>query len=109
MSCPWCVIRRRSVENTKLFCQFVAELTPRGARLPGLGDEVVDELVGRFRRAGKAELVEQFARPYPFNVIYRMLGLPARLTATIRVSATSHAVGKVTKSGRGWHLRESAA
>jgi cytochrome P450 len=37
---------------------------------------VVDELVSAFRHTGKAELVEQFARPYPFNVIYRMLGLP---------------------------------
>jgi cytochrome P450 len=37
---------------------------------------VVDELVSVFRDTGKAELVEQFARPYPFTVIYRMLGLP---------------------------------
>lgn len=37
---------------------------------------VIDELVGEFRDSGAAELVEQFARPYPFNVIYRMLGLP---------------------------------
>ena len=37
---------------------------------------VVDELVGAFRAEGRAELVEQFARPYPFTVIYRMLGLP---------------------------------
>jgi cytochrome P450 len=37
---------------------------------------VVEELVGAFRDAGRAELVEQFARPYPFTVIYRMLGLP---------------------------------
>ena len=37
---------------------------------------VVEELVGAFREAGRAELVEQFARPYPFTVIYRMLGLP---------------------------------
>jgi cytochrome P450 len=37
---------------------------------------VVEELVGAFRDTGRAELVEQFARPYPFTVIYRMLGLP---------------------------------
>jgi cytochrome P450 len=37
---------------------------------------VVDELVGAFRAERRAELVEQFARPYPFTVIYRMLGLP---------------------------------
>jgi cytochrome P450 len=38
---------------------------------------VVEELVGAFRDTGRAELVEQFARLYPFTVIYRMLGLPA--------------------------------
>jgi cytochrome P450 len=43
---------------------------------------VVDELVDVFRGTGKAELVEQFARPYPFNVIYRMLGLPPEDIAT---------------------------
>jgi cytochrome P450 len=37
---------------------------------------IVDELVGAFRDTGRAELIEQFARPYPFTVIYRMLGLP---------------------------------
>ena len=37
---------------------------------------VIDELVTVFRDTGRAELVEQFARPYPFDVIYRMLGLP---------------------------------
>ena len=37
---------------------------------------VIDELVGAFRETGRGELVEQFARPYPFDVIYRMLGLP---------------------------------
>src|SRR5262245_14913010 len=37
---------------------------------------VVEELVGAFRHEGRAELVEQFARPYPFTVIYRMLDLP---------------------------------
>ncbi|MET4426853.1 MULTISPECIES: cytochrome P450 [unclassified Mycolicibacterium] len=37
---------------------------------------VVDELVTPLRASGKAELVEDFARPYPFNVIYRMLDLP---------------------------------
>jgi cytochrome P450 len=42
----------------------------------GIVGPVIDDLVGKFRPTGKAELVEQFARPYPFNVIYRMLGLP---------------------------------
>jgi len=42
----------------------------------GIVAPVIDELVAAFRHTGRAELVEQFARPYPFNVIYRMLGLP---------------------------------
>ncbi len=39
---------------------------------------VIDELISKIQGAGAgtAELVEQFARPHPFNVIYRMLGLP---------------------------------
>jgi cytochrome P450 len=37
---------------------------------------VIEELISKVRGAGRGELVEQFARPYPFNVIYRMLGLP---------------------------------
>jgi cytochrome P450 len=37
---------------------------------------VIEELVSNVRGTGRAELVEQFARPYPFTVIYRMLGLP---------------------------------
>jgi cytochrome P450 len=54
----------------------------RPAVVAGWGDKivgpVVEELVGKFRGAGRAELVEQFARPYPYNVIYRMLRLPPR-------------------------------
>ena len=42
----------------------------------GIVAPVIDELVSVFRDSGRAELVEQFARPYPFDVIYRMLGLP---------------------------------
>jgi cytochrome P450 len=42
----------------------------------GIVAPVIEELVSHMRGTGRAELVEQFARPYPFNVIYRMLGLP---------------------------------
>src|SRR5262245_54125622 len=42
----------------------------------GIVDPVIEELVSRFEARGRAELVEEFCRPYPFNVIYRMLGLP---------------------------------
>src|SRR3954471_5820801 len=43
----------------------------------GIVAPVVDELIGAFRDTGKAELREQFARPYPFNVIDRRLVFPA--------------------------------
>jgi cytochrome P450 len=42
----------------------------------GIVAPVIEELISRVRGTGRAELVDQFARPYPFNVIYRMLGLP---------------------------------
>jgi cytochrome P450 len=42
----------------------------------GIVGPVIDELMSAFQSSGKAELIEQFARPYPFNVIYRMLDLP---------------------------------
>ncbi|MGE0880997.1 MAG: cytochrome P450 [Acidimicrobiia bacterium] len=42
----------------------------------GIVAPVIDELMSAFRGTGKAELMTQFARPYPFNVIYRMLDLP---------------------------------
>jgi cytochrome P450 len=42
----------------------------------GIVAPVIEQLISTVRGTGRAELVEQFARPYPFNVIYRMLGLP---------------------------------
>lgn len=36
---------------------------------------VVDELVSQFEKKGSADLVQDFARHYPFHVIYRQLGL----------------------------------
>jgi cytochrome P450 len=48
----------------------------------GIVAPVIDELIGEFRDTGHGELVEQFARPYPFNVIYRMLDLPSDDVAT---------------------------
>jgi cytochrome P450 len=42
----------------------------------GIVAPVIEELVSKVRGTGRAELVEQFARPYPFNVMYRMLALP---------------------------------
>jgi len=42
----------------------------------GIVAPVIEELVSKFEKRGTAELVEDFCRPYPFNVIYRMLRLP---------------------------------
>ena len=42
----------------------------------GIVGPVIDQLMGAIKPAGKGELVEQFCRPYPFNVIYEMLQLP---------------------------------
>jgi cytochrome P450 len=36
----------------------------------------LDDLLASFRSVGRAELVEDFARPFPFQVIYRLLDLP---------------------------------
>lgn len=38
---------------------------------------VVDDLVGQFEKRQSADLVQEFARFYPFQVIYRQLGLDA--------------------------------
>jgi cytochrome P450 len=42
----------------------------------GIVAPVIEQLVSKFEARGRTELVEEFCRPYPFNVIYRMLGLP---------------------------------
>ena len=42
----------------------------------GIVGPAVDELIGPFKSEGRAELQAHFCRPYPFNVIYRMLDLP---------------------------------
>ncbi|EHJ59586.1 cytochrome P450 [Novosphingobium pentaromativorans US6-1] len=39
-------------------------------------DPVIDRLVTDLATAGKAELVEDFAKKYPFQIIYRQLALP---------------------------------
>ena len=46
------------------------------------GDEIVEvvvnDLVSKFRDQGKADLIDQFTKLYPFQVIYRLLDLPER-------------------------------
>jgi cytochrome P450 len=66
---------------------------------------VIDEVIAGFRDAGRAELVEGFARPYPFHVIYRLLDLPPEdievfYKLTIAQIHTAYAAEASTKLGR---------
>ena len=57
------------------------------------GDEIVgpiaNQLVGRFIDKGRAELVSEFALPFPFEIIYRQLNLPPSDTAIFHKMAVS--------------------
>jgi cytochrome P450 len=70
---------------------------------------VINQLMTPIQDGCTAELVEQFARPYPFNVIFRMLGLPQedieifyKLTVaqTVRVPDADTALEASAKLGR---------
>ena len=39
-------------------------------------EPVIEELMAGFLDRGRVELIGEFSRPYPFHVLYRMLGLP---------------------------------
>ena len=72
---------------------------------PRIVTPVVDELVQRLRHAGRAELVEGFARPYPFHVVFRMLDLPPEdievfYRLTIAQIVTANAAEASQKLGR---------
>ncbi|MEV6561530.1 cytochrome P450 [Nocardia sp. NPDC051756] len=47
------------------------------SELRGTVTELATALIGRFRRAGKADLVREFAQPLAFGVVNGMLGCPA--------------------------------
>ena len=40
-------------------------------------DPVISDLIGKFIDKGEAELIAEFALPYPFEIIYRQLEMPA--------------------------------
>jgi len=42
---------------------------------------IVDELVSKFEKRGSADLVAEFTRHYPFQVVYRQLGLDQEASA----------------------------
>jgi cytochrome P450 len=52
-------------------------------------DPVIHGLIDRFAARGGADLVEEFTRHYPFNIIYRQLALPTRDIATFQRLAVS--------------------
>ncbi len=92
------------------------KLLQKGFRPPMIqtwGDTVVapviNDLFAGFLEDGRAELVEQFARPFPFQVLYELLGLPQEqiqtfYRLTIAQLATSFAMENAqeaaTKLGR---------
>lgn len=72
-------------------------------------DPVVDELVSGFEKRGTADLVAEFTRTYPFQVIYRQLGLDqdarrlfhkVAITQTLYRGHLSNAVEAGHKLGR---------
>lgn len=69
---------------------------------------VIDDLLDQFEGSGKADLLTQFTRRYPFSVIYRQLGLPSEVierfqkiavTQTLYRSYTEHAIDAGKKLG----------
>jgi cytochrome P450 len=45
-------------------------------------DPVIDSLMGRFVNRGSADLVQEFTFHYPFQIVFRQLGLPPEEVAT---------------------------
>jgi cytochrome P450 len=44
-------------------------------------DPVVNDLMAKFQNRGSADLVQEFTLHYPFQIVYRQLGLPAEETS----------------------------
>jgi cytochrome P450 len=58
-------------------------------------EPVIEELIGKFESRGRCELVEEFIRPYPFEIVYRQLRLPPEETAIfyrLAMSLTLYAI-----------------
>jgi cytochrome P450 len=61
----------------------------------GLVQPVVDELIGKFEKRGTAELVSEFTKVYPFEIIFRQLQMPredVQIFQNLGASLTSFAV-----------------
>jgi len=65
-----------------------------------LVDPVVNDLISKFEYRGRAELVEEFAKRYPFEIIYRQLALPERDTLTFhKLAVTQTFIGEFHRYG----------
>lgn len=55
-------------------------------------DPVINSLMDRFRVRGTADLVQEFTLHYPFQIVYRQLGLPPEEAATFHKLAIAQTV-----------------
>jgi cytochrome P450 len=67
-----------------------------------LVDPIVNALIDQFASIGHADLVNQFAMLYPFQIIYRQLDLPPHDVATFHKLAVSQTltIGELTRFGK---------
>ena len=67
-----------------------------------LVDPVVNALIDKFAHRGEADLVNEFAVFYPFQIIYRQLELPPQDVATFHKLAVSQTltIGELTRFGQ---------
>jgi cytochrome P450 len=52
-------------------------------------EPVIDELIDKFADRGRCELMSEFVRPYPFEIVYRQLHLPSEERPVFYKLATS--------------------
>ncbi|MGH3787675.1 MAG: cytochrome P450 [Pseudonocardiaceae bacterium] len=97
--------RLRSVINKKFIPKVVADLRPRVERIAA-------ELVGQMRGSPVADLVEEFAAPFPILVISELLGVSGDSRDWFREKAMDLREGIASRKGRrsdGYALAEKAA
>jgi cytochrome P450 len=79
------MLDRDPPDHTRLRSLVAKVFTPRSiAALEPLVTGLVDDALDAIAAAGRADLVDALAFPLPFEVISRMLGMPATDTARVR-------------------------
>ena len=78
-------------EHTRIRRVFQKAFLPHvvGKWSEDLVDPVVNSLIDKFSARGEAELAEEFAMQYPFQIIYRQLALPERDIKTFQKLAVT--------------------